>query len=191
MTSEHFAGKYEAELKFHLSDPDAFLKRITLAGAEPFHLNNREIDCYYERPTSEHSDSTLKKSGISMCIREMQPSGIKLWIVKGPDASECEAINIDDCEKVASMVEKLGFQPSLRMEKNRSIYFLGRYHITFDHLPTLGYFAEIAIMTDDEHAVPDLLNDLRHQALALGLEDSQREMRSYRQMLEQTRSGIN
>ena len=51
MTSEHVAGKYEAELKFHLSDPDAFLKRITLAGAEPFHLNNREIDCYYDRTT--------------------------------------------------------------------------------------------------------------------------------------------
>ena len=64
------------------------------------------------------------------------------------------------------------------MEKNRSIYFLGRYHITLDYLPPLGHFAEIAIMTDDDQAVPELLRDLRQQAVALGLADSQREMRS-------------
>ncbi len=84
------------------------------------------------------------------------------------------------------MVKKLGFVPSLRMEKNRSIYFLGRYHITIDHLPTLGHFAEIAIMTDDESALPSLLQELQQKAQALGLNESMREKRSYRQMLSQT-----
>lgn len=181
MRHDHFIGKYEAELKFHLSEPDAFLQRITAAGAQSFHLDNREIDCYYELP-----GFPLINHGVSMCIREMQPSGIKLWIVKGPDASECEAINIEDCEKVASMVKKLGFVPSLRMEKNRSIYFLGRYHITIDHLPTLGHFAEIAIMTDDESALRSLLQELQQKAQELGLNESMREKRSYRQMLSQT-----
>lgn len=120
MRHDHFIGKYEAELKFHLSEPDAFLQRITAAGAQSFHLDNREIDCYYELP-----GFPLINHGVSMCIREMQPSGIKLWIVKGPDASECEAINIEDCEKVASMVKKLGFVPSLRMEKTVASIFLG------------------------------------------------------------------
>lgn len=135
MTSEHFAGKYEAELKFHLSDPAGFLERITLAGAEPFHLNNREIDCYYDRPTSEHSDSTLKKSGISMCIREMQPSGIKLWIVKGPDASECEAINIDDCEKWPAWCRNSVLSPACAWKKPQYLFLRPLPH----HLRSSSY----------------------------------------------------
>lgn len=83
MTSEHFAGKYEAELKFHLSDPAGFLERITLAGAEPFHLNNHEIDCYYDRPTSEHSDSTLKRAALACAFEKCSHQALSCGSLKG------------------------------------------------------------------------------------------------------------
>lgn len=41
-------------------------------------------------------------------------------------------------------------------------------------------------MTDDESALPSLLQELQQKAQALGLNESMREKRSYRQMLSQT-----
>ncbi len=58
--------------------PTLFCIKIKADLAEPFTENNTETDCFYENPHLPLADNS-----VSMCVREMVPSGIKLWIVKG------------------------------------------------------------------------------------------------------------
>ncbi len=67
----------------------------------------------------------------------------------------------------------------------RSIYFVGPFHVTLDHLAGLGDFAELAIMTDDETLLPDYRQQLLSLAARLGLNPERLESRSYRTLCEQ------
>ena len=82
------------------------------------------------------------------------------------------------------MVHTLGYPPVLTIHKRRSIYFVGPFHITLDHLAGVGDFAELAIMTDDEAALPAYREQLLALATTLGLDPGQRESRSYRTLCE-------
>lgn len=176
--SEHFVGKYEVELKFRVIDLTKLHNQLVAHNAIPFTSNNHEKDIYLEANGGDLADKQ-----ISMLLREMNPSGIRLWIVKGPGTERCEASNIEDVSKVQSMLATLGYHPAFTLEKQRSIYFVGQFHVTVDHLAGLGDFAEIAIMTDDATTLDRLKEECRYFATTLGLRAEQQESRSYRQLL--------
>ncbi len=70
------------------------------------------------------------------------------------------------------------------MQKTRSIYFVGEFHITVDALPGIGEFAEFAIMTDDDSALEQYRAQLLELAATFGLTERQREHHSYRTLFE-------
>ncbi len=179
---QHFQGKYEVELKYRLTNKTEFLNRLKSLPHEVMLENNQEFDCYFDYPPQ--LGVSLKQQNKSICIREMQPSGIKLWIVKGPEEDRCEAVNISDVAKANSMLTTIGFEPVLKMRKTRSIYFMEQFHITVDHLEGLGDFAELAIMTDNEQRLAQYEQELFQLASKLGLTTEQRQTQSYRQMFE-------
>ncbi|CNL05883.1 class IV adenylate cyclase [Yersinia alsatica] len=176
--SEHFVGKYEVELKFHVSNIAQLHAQLALHQATAFTINNHEKDIYLEANCGD-----LAAKQISMVLREMHPSGIRLWIVKGPGTERCEASKIEDIGKVQSMLATLGYLPAFILEKQRSIYFVGKFHVTIDSLVGLGDFAEIAIMTDDATILDNLKTECWDLANKLGLLPAQQESRSYRQLL--------
>jgi len=175
--TDHFKGKYEVELKYRLPSKSPFLSRLKAMTPEIMLEDNLEYDCYFDLSGGE-----LKSQNKSVCIRNMQPSGIKLWIVKGPESDRCEAVNITDDEKACSMLQTMGFKRVLEMKKTRSIYFLGEFHATLDHLEGIGDFAELAIMTDDETMLEKYREQLLALAQSLGLDSTQLETRSYREL---------
>jgi len=113
----------------------------------------------------------------------MEPSGIKLWIVKGPGVERCEAVNVEAFEKTDSMLQTLGYQPLFEIHKIRSIYFLNSFHITLDYIESLGYFVEISVMTDDETQLKALRDRCIECALRLKLSLDNIETKSYYQLL--------
>ncbi|HAT07253.1 MAG TPA: class IV adenylate cyclase [Aeromonas salmonicida] len=181
MSQDHFQGSYEVEFKYRLDDKPAFISTLKTLDPEVMLENNLEQDSYFDTP-----EPTLATEGKSLVIRTMQPSGIKLWIVKGPERDRCEAVNITDADKAASMLQTLGYQQVLAISKRRSIYFVGPFHVTLDHLDGLGDFAELAIMTDDETLLPSYRQQLQDLATRLGLSSRQLETRSYRTLCEQS-----
>ncbi|MFM1680759.1 class IV adenylate cyclase [Aeromonas salmonicida] len=181
MSQDHFQGSYEVEFKYRLDDRPAFISTLKTLDPEVMLENNLEQDSYFDTP-----EPTLATEGKSLVIRTMQPSGIKLWIVKGPERDRCEAVNITDADKAASMLQTLGYQQVLAISKRRSIYFVGPFHVTLDHLDRLGDFAELAIMTDDETLLPSYRQQLQDLATRLGLCSRQLETRSYRTLCEQS-----
>ncbi len=177
MTNLHFQGKYEVELKYCLNSKTEFLATLSAIPHEVMLLDNIECDWYFDRP-----DRSLSDDNISICIRTMEPSGIKLWIVKGPGADKCEATNITDANKAKTMLETMAFEVVLKAQKTRSIYFIGKFHITVDSLEGIGDFAEFAIMTDDESRLSEYRSDLKALALQFGLTDDALQTRSYKEM---------
>ncbi|WP_447838834.1 class IV adenylate cyclase [Aeromonas salmonicida] len=181
MSQDHFQGRYKVQFKYRLDDRPAFISTLKTLDPEVMLENNLEQDSYFDTP-----EPTLATEGKSLVIRTMQPSGIKLWIVKGPERDRCEAVNITDADKAASMLQTLGYQQVLAISKRRSIYFVGPFHVTLDHLDGLGDFAELAIMTDDETLLPSYRQQLQDLATRLGLSSRQLETRSYRTLCEQS-----
>lgn len=177
MSSEHFKGKYEVELKFRLQSKSEFLQKLGTMPHEIMLQDNIESDWYFD--TSKHQFQFENKS---VCIREMEPSGIKLWIVKGPEFDRCEATNITDANSARSMLETMGYQVTLKAKKIRSIYFIGQYHVTLDYLEGIGHFSEFAIMTDDESMLATYKVELEKLASQFGLSASNLEMKSYREL---------
>ncbi|WPC71467.1 class IV adenylate cyclase [Aeromonas hydrophila] len=180
MSAPHFQGRFEVEFKYRLGDVEAFTTALAALNPEVMLERNQEQDTYLDMP-----DHSLSAAGKSLLIRTMQPSGIRLWIVKGPEPDRCEAVNIIDADKAISMLHTLGYQPILTLRKVRSIYFVGPFHVTLDHLAGLGDFAELAIMTDDETLLPDYRQQLLSLAARLGLNPEWLETRSYRTLCGQ------
>lgn len=178
--STHFEGRFEVEFKYRLTDRAAFQEALAALTPEVMLEDNQERDCYFDTP-----ERTLARESKSLVIRTMMPSGIRLWILKGPEPDRCEAVNISDADKAISMLRNMGYEEVLHLEKRRSIYFVGPFHLTLDHLIGIGDFAELAIMTDDEGALPDYRQQLLTLAARLGLQDGQLETRSYRTLCEQ------
>lgn len=179
MSHEHFKGRYEVEFKFRLHDKARFLAILNATDHEVMLQDNLESDCYFD------NKGALLAQGKSVCIREMEPSGIKLWIVKGPESDRCEATNITDAVSAKSMLKTMGYEVALTMLKTRSIYFVGKFHITVDHLQDIGDFAEFAIMTDEETKLDEYRQQLQELAYQFGLTDSDIEPQSYRQLQSQ------
>ncbi|BDR16454.1 class IV adenylate cyclase [Vibrio sp. STUT-A11] len=177
MNHNHFQGKYEVELKYRIDSKSVFLEVLRLLPHEVMLEDNIECDWYFDLPAK-----ALHIENKSVCIRTMEPSGIKLWIVKGPEPDRCQATNITDASSARSMLETMGFELVLKAEKTRSIYFIGDFHITVDSLAGIGDFAEFAIMTDDESMLSAYKVELETLANKFGLTRTALQTKSYKQM---------
>ena len=77
----------------------------------------------------------------------------------------------------------MDYEVILSIVKSRSIYFINQYHITVDHLEGVGEFVEFAIMTDDQTLLAQYKTELKALASEFGLNDTDLEHRSYREMV--------
>ncbi|MCL1074571.1 class IV adenylate cyclase [Shewanella dokdonensis] len=179
MNNEHFNGKYEVELKFRLKSKARFMEYLQRITYEIMLEENTESDWYFDT-----ENNALSAQNKSLCIRTMEPSGIKLWIVKGPEHDRCEATNITDAAKAESMLETLGYHKVLQVKKIRSIYFIDKYHLTVDTLVGIGHFAEFAIMTDDKSKLSLYRKELEELSAKFGLSTSDVEDCSYKKICE-------
>jgi len=71
--SEHFVGKYEVELKFHVSNISHLHEKLALHQALPFTLNNHEKDIYLEANVTAFSPPPRDSHGCTgrLCPRSL------------------------------------------------------------------------------------------------------------------------
>lgn len=175
---EHFKGRFEVERKFRVDDIAAIQTRLDQIGAIAFTVGNSETDVFFDMP-----DGRLETNNQFHTLRHMLPSDRVLWISKGPAKDECVAMDLSDFDKATQMLLSLGFVEQRQISKKRDIYFVDQFHVTLDDVAGLGTFVELAIMTDDETALPRLRNEVEQAAELLGLLQFPEENGSYRQML--------
>ncbi len=174
----HFKGRFEVERKFKVDDIPSVLERLKEMAAIPFTLGNTETDIFLDL-----ADARLEANNQFHTLRHMQPSDRVLWISKGPAKDECIAMDLSNFDKALSMLKSLGFEEKWKIRKRRDIYFVDAFHVTLDHIDGLGSFVEIAVMTDEESALPALRDDVQDAADQLGLLKFPEVNLSYRQLL--------
>ncbi|MCL2915455.1 class IV adenylate cyclase [Shewanella corallii] len=178
MNTEHFKGSFEVELKYRLDDKKTFLEYLNQQAFEVMFEDNLELDTFYDT-----ADRQLAYEGKLLCIRELQPSGVMIWFLKGPEPERCESTNINDAGAAKAMLLSMGYSEVARSTKHRSVYFVDKFHITLDRLDNIGWFAEFAVMTDDETLAPAMTSELQCLAARFGLTEQHREYQSYRELM--------
>lgn len=182
---QHFKGRFEVEFKYNVQSIATFKRHLANLTHQIRFEDNQEHDWYFDTP-----DNALKQQDKSLILRLIEPENIALWIVKGPGNDCCEATDIQDLNAAKNMLQTMGYRVCLKVNKTRSMYFVGHYHITLDHLEGLGDFAEFAIMTNDESALEQHRLALVDLAAKFELADNHLQSKSYRTLVFEQQTNL-
>jgi adenylate cyclase class 2 len=135
------AVSMEVEIKFLIEDLRALERLLRSAGFRRITPRTHELNTLYDTPRQ-----TLRQRGELLRIRKYG----RRWILthKGKGANTRHKIRIEtetelaNGEKMAAILDALGFVPSFRYEKFRSEWTDGRGHVVLDETP-IGNVSEI------------------------------------------------
>lgn len=131
----------EIEVKFYLTDLCAFEKRVRSVGASLMRARTREVNYRFDTPdmslAREHRVLRLRQD-TSTLLTYKGPAEIKDSVSVRPEIE----LEVNDFTAASDLLEQLGFRLSLKYEKWRTIYQLGKLEITLDEMP-FGNFTEI------------------------------------------------
>lgn len=166
----------ELEIKVPCRDLKALEARLISLGAK--HVEDREqVDVYFSHPVRDFgvTDEALRLR------KENQRSRITY---KGPkldqDTKMREEIEleVEDLVRMSAILEKVGFDPYLRVAKHRIVYSYQGIEFCLDRVDGLGDFVELEYEGDD---LVDGRERIMRLKLELGLEGNER--RSYLELL--------
>lgn len=131
----------ETEVKFFLSDPDAFRRRLqaaaTVAEAEVFETNYR-FDAADQRLMTDQCLLRLRRDRRNrLTFKKPHPAGGRQF-----KTHEEIEIEVSDFATAAQLLEAVGFRRKQIYEKRRATFTLNAVEICLDHLP-FGHFVEI------------------------------------------------
>ena len=170
-------GTLEVEVKFLVADLEAVRARARAGGvlvAPRVHERNVRFDT---------PDGALL--GRQELLRLRQDTRARLTF-KGPAAEDASSeakvrqeieLEIADFDRMATILERLGFRPAQRYEKYRETYHWGEVEVVLDETP-FGNFVEL----EGADAAT-----LRSVAAALGLDWSRRVLANYLALMELAR----
>jgi adenylate cyclase class 2 len=166
----------ELEVKVPCEDLSDLERRLMDMGAS--HVEDLDqVDLYFSHPARDFgvTDEALRLR------RENERTVITY---KGPkldkDTKLREEIElaVDDLDLMSLLLEKLGFRPVIRIQKQRTVYDLQGIHFCLDRLPELGNFVEMEWQGDDLEEGKKKIMELKQK---LGLVGNER--RSYLELL--------
>jgi adenylate cyclase, class 2 len=174
----------EVEVKSHVLDFNQVKKMLIKIGAEYIKTEYQE-DTYFNAP---HRD--FAKTDEAFRIRKI-PQDEKAEIIltyKGAKIDKVSKtrkeieVNVGDDEKIALIMENLGFQPVGTIKKERAIYLFDGYTISLDHVHQVGKFMEIEKEAREGDNFKDSLDEIFEIYKMLGITEGF-ERRSYLEML--------
>ncbi len=182
----------EIEQKYRLTNPDAFMHRLTAQGVK-LAAGIEQVDTYYAHPARDfaNTDEALRLRRVDQ-QNHLTYKGPKLHSGR-KTRREIEfplGIGPETAELASELLEALGFQSVLEVRKIRRIgHFAWRdfqVEIALDQVDRLGDFVELELKKgdgtlDECHAALDAVAD------ELGLADP--TSTSYLEMLLENRSG--
>jgi adenylate cyclase class 2 len=168
----------EVEVKFLVPDMKDMRQRLIEAGAQQAKPRLHERNVRFD-----DAHQGLLRNG--QLLRLRQDDGTRLTF-KGmaPDAVQSEAkvreeleITVDDFEKAAAILQRLGYRPLQVYEKYRETFTLDRVEVVLDELP----FGDFVELEGDEAQI-------RTVAQRLGLRWEQRILDNYLLLMERARA---
>jgi len=156
----------EIEVKAKVEDPERIRQRLDDLGCKLLKKVHQK-DTYFK----SHFRS-FKKTGEVLRIRKQIPGGDVITF-KGPrlrskiKAREEIEVKIENSVEAIRLLEKLGFEPWITVEKEREEYQFNKFTLSLDRVKGLSHFIEIETKIEEtqsklevEHEILGLLNKL-------------------------------
>lgn len=132
----------EIEVKLPFASPDEARERLERLGAEP-----RKPRQFEDNFVLDREDGALKRDDVVLRVR--RKGGRSLLTLKTPVGgdhrhkvrNEVET-TVGDAAATVELLSQLGFRPSWRYQKYRTVYTLGNLEICLDETP-LGCYVEL------------------------------------------------
>jgi adenylate cyclase, class 2 len=165
----------EIEIKTRSVDNVAVERLLLGRGATPLG-EQEQADEYFNHPCRDFAET-------DEALRLRKDSTGKITY-KGPKIDRSTKtreeieMEVDDLEKMAAILVRLGFRSVARVRKKRKEYVLDGVTVSLDSVEGLGDFVELEIMGEDATEGRSRIEKLRDE---LGLAGSER--RSYLEML--------
>ena len=165
----------EIEIKTRSSDNVKVERSLLARGAVPLGVHD-QVDEYFNHPSRDFALT-------DEALRLRQDSKGKITY-KGPKIDhftktrEEIEMDVDDLDKMAQILLRLGFRRVAKVTKKRKEFLLDGITVSLDAVEGLGDFVELEIQGEDAGDGRSRIEKLRDE---LGLEDSER--RSYLEML--------
>ncbi|GIW86963.1 MAG: adenylyl cyclase [Isosphaeraceae bacterium] len=145
--NEKPAETFEIEMKFMLTDPEAFRRRLAALGYQLLRSDD-QADLYFRHPTRDFAQSReafrLRRHGLENRLTYKGPKHggptktreeLEVGFEAGPEAGE----------RLQTLLERLGFEPVAEVRKHRQTYGQEGSGLTvvIDEVDGLGTFAEV------------------------------------------------
>lgn len=170
----------EIEVKFYLTDMNAFEKRVRSIGAALVRPRTREVNYRFDTPdmslAREHRVLRLRQDTSSI-LTYKGPAQVKNGVSMRPEIN----LEVSGFSAASDLLEELGFRLSLKYEKWRTIFQLGELEIALDEMP-FGNFTEL------EGGDPALI---KKTAGMLALDWNARITDSYLLLFDRMKSNLN
>lgn len=92
---------------------------------------------------------------------------------------------IDSPEIAEKLLHELGYQKTVRVEKNRQEFTFDGVHILFDQVKDLGTFLEIEMLCQNETEIPKAEEKIFSIAAQLGVSRTDIELKKYDELMSE------
>jgi adenylate cyclase class 2 len=134
-------SKKEVEIKFRVDDVRTLIRRLREAGFRQLTRRTREHNTLYDLP-----GKPLQRRGELLRLRKYGTDWLLTHKAKGKVTRHKTRVETEtkvaDGNKLAQILQALGYVPSFRYEKFRAEWGDGRGHVVLDETP-IGFFGEI------------------------------------------------
>jgi adenylate cyclase class 2 len=142
---------FEVELKFRVADEAVLLAALERLGARP-EGTERQRDAYFNHPARDFAETDE-----ALRVRTVGETSVVTYkgAVVGETAKSREEVEtgIEDAERFARILTRLGFRPTLVVEKTRrsfAVDWAGRQVTAcLDLVAGLGLFCELELMAEE------------------------------------------
>jgi len=144
----------EIEAKLKVDSFEPVLTMLEEAGAE-FVGEFRQFDTYFD-----DADKTLSSNDKALRIRRQVKGDSEKIIVTCKGAKEAsnykvrseDEVEVAEADSMERILNGLGFEKKMKIEKRRRMWRLGGCLVTLDELPLIGSFVEIEGPADEQIA---------------------------------------
>ena len=171
----------EIEVKVKLDNPTDLIKKF------------KELGCVLSEPitqkdtiflSKEMKEYKIEEGTIILRLREQNNKTIftlKQQKKNALESREHETI-IENPHEITAILDLLGYQPLIHVNKTRIKAKYKDYNLCIDHVEKLGHFAEVELLTDKENST-ELQSEMMIFLQKLGIASNQRIFTPYDTMI--------
>jgi len=166
----------EIEVKAPLSDPGGVERKVIELGGRDFG-SMVQVDEYYAHPSRDFAIT-------DEALRLRTENDLTMITYKGPKLDEETKtreefeVSVANRANMASILDRLGFKPVIRISKRRHVYGLKGIAVCFDSVAELGDFIELEVDSENVEQGKQAIFSLMKE---IGISGSER--RSYLELL--------